>query len=63
MVGVDFLGQKDEMKIYMAAKKGRCGACLQRTKIILNRLIPLGKVVKKISVRILLIIYNIELIW
>jgi hypothetical protein len=24
LIGVDFLGQKDEMKVFMASKKGSC---------------------------------------
>mmetsp|Transcript_27687 Transcript_27687/g.26703 ORF Transcript_27687/g.26703 Transcript_27687/m.26703 type:complete len:143 (+) Transcript_27687:569-997(+) len=33
LVGVDFLGQKDDLKIYMASQKGRCSYCWQKTKI------------------------------
>lgn len=56
LVGVDFLGQKDDMKIYMASKKGKCRVCWMKFKICVNRFLPLGKKVKKIGVTQLLVI-------
>ena len=50
MVGVDFLGQKDDMKIYMASQTGRCRLCLEKTKIFFNKMMPLNKSIKKIGV-------------
>jgi hypothetical protein len=46
LVGVDFLGHRDDMKIYMASSKGKWRACWERFKVFFNRIIPLGKDVK-----------------
>lgn len=37
------------MKIYMARQKGKCNECWERTKILLNKIIPHYKDVKSIG--------------
>eukprot|EP00347_Sterkiella_histriomuscorum_P001018 403373654 len=49
LIGIDFVGQKDDLKILIASQKGKCRACLERTKIFTRKLIPLTKDIYAIS--------------
>ncbi len=51
LVGVDFLGQKEDMKILSSeGKANQCLVCLTKFKNCINYFIPLSKAVKKIGV-------------